>query len=216
MTTRSYLLCGALTLAALVAAAVAYPYLPPEIPTHWNLRGEVDGHAPASMIFLVGPGLMALQMLVFAVLPWLSPKRFEVEAFRGTYLYLMVVLVALSGYLFGVILASALVPGFPAGRAVFGGVAVLFALAGNVMGRVRRNFFIGVRTPWTLASDRVWYATHRVAGKSMVGTALVALFVLISGGPVWAACAALAAGLLVPVVHSLWLYKRLERGGAMD
>jgi uncharacterized membrane protein len=81
---------------------------------------------------------------------------------------------------------------------------------------VRRNFFIGIRTPWTLASERVWYATHRLGARTLVAGALVAFVSVLAGWPLWIAFALLAVGLLFPALYSLLLYKRLEREHALD
>jgi uncharacterized membrane protein len=100
------------------------------------------------------------------------------------------------------------------GRALLGGIGIAIVLLGNVLGKVKRNFWLGVRTPWTLASDRVWYATHRLAGKSMVTGGLVVLAAALAGLPGYVATGALLAAALVPVVFSLVYYKRLERAGS--
>jgi uncharacterized membrane protein len=102
------------------------------------------------------------------------------------------------------LIACAAFPGF---------IGLAFILLGNVLGKVRRNFWLGVRTPWTLASDRVWYATHRVAGKTMVVGGLVTMLAAMMGLPAYVSTGALMAGALVPVVFSLVYYKRLERAG---
>ena len=102
--------------------------------------------------------VLAAEIALFALLPRLSPKRFEVDSFLPTYWYLMLLIVAVSGYFLAVVMWAALTGTGDIGRAILAGVSVLIALTGNVLGKVRRNFYIGVRTPWTLASERVWYA----------------------------------------------------------
>jgi uncharacterized membrane protein len=99
------------------------------------------------------------------------------------------------------------------GRVVLGGVSLFFVLLGNVMGKVRRNFYIGIRTPWTLASERVWVDTHRLAGRTMVASGVVGFLLAIVGGWLVPAFAFLIAGVLFPVLYSLVHYKRLERAG---
>jgi uncharacterized membrane protein len=86
---------------------------------------------------------------------------------------------------------------------------------GNPMGKLRRNFYLGVRTPWTLASERVWNATHRFAAKTFVAGGLVGLVFSIVGLFLWAILATLV-GALAPVVYSLVIYKQLERRGEID
>jgi uncharacterized membrane protein len=86
---------------------------------------------------------------------------------------------------------------------------------GNVLGKVRRNFYIGVRTPWALANERVWNATHRFAAKTFVLGGVIGLALTAIGVKGWLPFAALMAGALVPVVYSLVVYKRLERRGEL-
>ena len=84
---------------------------------------------------------------------------------------------------------------------------LFFALIGNVLGKVRRNFWVGVRTPWTLASDKVWIATHRLAARLMVVAGMIGAL----GVPVALCFGLLMLALFVPVVYSYFLYQRLER-----
>jgi uncharacterized membrane protein len=82
---RNYFLIAALVIAAtFIVTLVFYPDLPDRIPAHWNLRGEVDRYGDKREIFLL-PGAMVFFALLFAALPWLSPRRFEVGSFRSTY-----------------------------------------------------------------------------------------------------------------------------------
>jgi uncharacterized membrane protein len=92
---------------------------------------------------------------------------------------------------------------------------LFFALMGNVLGRIRRNFYMGVRVPWTLASERVWNDTHRLAAWLMVAGGLTGFVMLMAGLPVAAALAVLGVVLVVPVVYSFVHYKQLERRGAL-
>jgi uncharacterized membrane protein len=204
-----------LTAAALVATVLVYPRLPARIPVHWNLHGRADGFGPAWEIFLLGPGCMAGQMLLTWLLPWLSPKNFQVDAFRSTYRQVMLMVFALTAYLSAVMLWSAFGHAIDTGRALSGGLCLLIALLGNVMGKIRRNFFMGVRTPWTLSSERVWNATHRFAGKLCVAGGLIGLVLVIAGLGSFALYAILAAA-LASILHSLVYYKQLERRGELD
>lgn len=202
-----------LTAAAVGASVILYPYLPPQMPTHWNIHGQVDGYGAKSWAAFLGPGFMVFMLVLFRLLPWLSPKRFEVDTFVSTYLYMMVVFLAFFAYIHGLTLWAGLRGPLDISRAIFGGVCLLFALLGNVMGKVRRNFWIGVRTPWTLASERVWDATHRFAAKTFVLGGLAGWVLAWAGAGFWLPFAALLAGALIPVVHSLVYYKRLEHRG---
>jgi uncharacterized membrane protein len=214
-TQKYYLGAGATILAALAGTIVAYPHLPSIVPMHWDAQGNINGWGPKSSLFLFGPGLMLFIVLLFAALPWLSPKRFEVDSFRQTYLYMMIAVVAMLAYFHLLVLASALGMALDMSRAIMGGISLLIALLGNVMGKVRQNFFIGIRTPWTLASERVWNATHRFAAKTLFIGGLLGLLAVIVRAPFWVPLATILVGCLIPAVQSLVLYKQLERRGEL-
>jgi uncharacterized membrane protein len=212
---RYLLLCGAVLLATAAFTLALYSKLPATIPTHWNGAGQANGYGPRGFVFIFTAG-MALTMLLWTVLPWLSPKRFAVDTFDATYWHLCLVIVALLGYLQCVTVWGAWSPSMPMGRALFGGLAVFFGLIGNVMGKVRRNFWIGIRTPWTLASEHVWYSTHRFAAKTMVAGAALSLAGVVAGLPLALCLTVLVAGAVVPAFYSLLVYKRLERKGTRE
>jgi len=89
MTGKYYVVGMLLTAAVLVATVVAYPYLPSSVATHWDMHNQPNGYSPKWALFLTGPGLMAGTMLLMYFLPWLSPKHFELDSFRSTYLQIM-------------------------------------------------------------------------------------------------------------------------------
>ncbi|HUK31717.1 MAG TPA: SdpI family protein [Candidatus Acidoferrum sp.] len=211
---RNYFLVGFVILAAmLVATAIVYPRAPQLVPTHWNIQGVVDGYSNKWTLFVTTPaGILAI-MGLFAALPWLSPKRFEVDTFRSTYLYIMIVIVGMMAYFHALLLWAAIKGPMDMNRSITAGVCLLLALLGNVLGKVRRNFYIGIRTPWTLANETVWNATHRLGGKMFFVCGVIGFVLALFRAPFWSVMAILAAGALVPVVYSLVLYKQLERRG---
>jgi uncharacterized membrane protein len=215
MTGKYFLVGILLTVALSVAIVAAYPHLPNSIPTHWNIHNQPNGHSPKWMLFVLGPGLMLGIMLVMYFLPWLSPKNFEVGSFRSTYLQIMLILVSGFAYFDAVILWAALGSPLNVSRATVGGVCLLFASLGNLLGKVRRNFYLGVRTPWSLANERVWNATHRVAAKTFVVGGLLGFAVTLAGRGLLLVTFALAASALIPVVYSLTYYKQLQRRGEL-
>src|SRR5208282_3948389 len=181
-----WIIAGLLTLAAWALAAWLYPSLPQRVPTHWNIEGKVDGWGDKSWATFLMPGMMIAFLIVFAFLPALSPKHFEVDSFRSTYLYIMVLITAMFAYFHGLTLYTIWkntqhAGAFDLTRPMIAGMFLFFALLGNVMGKIRKNFYIGVRVPWTLASDRVWNDTHRLAAWVMVASGLVGFVLTVSG-----------------------------------
>jgi immunity protein, SdpI family len=215
MSRKYYLVGMLLTVVVFVATAVVYPHLPSSVATHWNLHNQPNGYSPKWALFLIGPGFMAAMMLLMYFLPWLSPKNFEVDTFRSTYLQIMLMLVGMVAYFYAVILWAAASHPLDVGRAIVGGICLIFTLLGNLMGKVRRNFYIGIRTPWALANERVWNATHRLAAKTIVASGLLGLALTAAGLDSWPVFVVLLAGWFVPVVYSLVFYKQLERRGEL-
>jgi uncharacterized membrane protein len=213
---KYYLGSAAVIAATLVGTLVAYPSLPSIVPIHWDAQGHVNGWGPKWSLFAYGPGLMTCIVLMFSALPWLSPKKFEVDSFRATSLYIMIVIVAMLAYGQILILVTALGVVLDVSRALEGGVCLLIALLGNVMGKVRRNFYVGIRTPWTIANEQVWNATHRLAAKTFFAGGLLGLIAVILHAPFWLPMVAILVAALVPVIYSLLFYKQLERRGALN
>lgn len=217
MNTRTYyFIAGTLIAVVLLATAVAYPHMPGLVPMHWNAHGDVDSWGAKWTLFTFDPGVMAGLMVLFSVLPWLSPKRFEIDSFRTTYLYMMVVILAMLAYVHGVVLAAGLSWRIDVSRAVEGGVCLLIALLGNVMGKVRRNFYIGIRTPWTIANERVWNKTHRLAARTSFVAGLLGLLEVLLRAPFWLPIATVLAGPFIPAIYSLIYYKQLEHHGQLN
>lgn len=213
---KTYLTLSILVaLAAFGFAAWLYPELPARIPIHWNGAGQADGWGPRTAVFWPSI-LIAVTIALWCVLPQLSPKRFSVESFDSTWWYACLALTALFAYVQCMHAWAAYTGAIAIERALTVGLALFFALTGNVMGKVRRNFWLGIRTPWTLASERVWYATHRLAGRAMVAGAALALALLWARAPVGAAVAVLLGSVIVPALWSLVYYKRLERSGTLE
>jgi hypothetical protein len=107
-------------------------------------------------------------------------RRYDISGFEPTYYYVCMVVVLLA-YVYALVLLEVVHGGVQMQRAIPAGVLALLVLIGNPMGKVRRNFFIGIRTPWTLASESVWYATHRLAARLMVASGLLGLLALSLG-----------------------------------
>jgi uncharacterized membrane protein len=217
-----------LTAGAFAASAYVYFFqynsLPDQIAVHWNIQGEPDRIVPKSdawMNFWLCPLVMVLIVVLTVALPWISPKQFDVDRFRPTWEYGMALVVGLLAFINVALLLGSWGQKLPLG---VGAMMLFFALLGNVMGRVKRNFWMGVRTPWTLASEAVWNQTHRVAGWLWVAGGLIGCVSVLAlpwvvsvsdptvmiGAFVWILIIA-----LYPVAYSLVLYKRLERQGRL-
>ncbi len=215
MTRLYWVLSIVLVVGAFVASAVLYPGLPAHIPTHWDIHGQVDGYGEKTWAVFLMPGVMVGSLGLIALLPWLSPKQFEVDSFRETYLFIMLLVMGLLTYIHALMLLAAKSHGLDVGRALVGGIFLFLALVGNVLGKVRRNFYVGYRLPWTLASDRVWNDTHRLAAWLIVACGLIGCALVVLGAPIAATVVLVIIVAVVPAVYSLIHYKRLQRRGEL-
>jgi uncharacterized membrane protein len=222
--TRIYvILCIVLTVATLSASLILFPQMPEKIPTHWNIQGEIDGYGQKGWAAFLMPTVMAGLLLLFWAIPYLSPKHFEVDSFRSTYWFIILVVTVMMAFIHGLTLWAALADQHKPvdiTRLMLAGLLIMIALIGNVMGKVRRNFFVGIRTPWTIANERVWNDTHRLAGRLFVGGGILGLLAVFLPIPVPAVTIAvivvIVASSVTPAIYSLILYKRLEKNGELD
>lgn len=199
-----------LTLIAFAVAAVMEPGLPDPMPSHWNVHGQVDGWMPKPWGAFIFPLVMTALWLIFLALPRISPHGFEMAPFARAWGYLRL---AILGFVFlvGLLAFQAAKTREPlSSRLLLAALGVLFAVIGNFLGKVTRNFFVGIRTPWTLASEEVWYRTHRLAGKLFVAAGFLVAATSLPGLGIWPIFPSVGLATIVPVVYSFLIYKKLE------
>lgn len=211
MKNRQAILCMLLVVAAFAGTAWMLPQLPPHVAVHWDMHGNVDRMGDRIELFLI-PVLMAGLLALWHWLPILSPRRYGIERFGPVWWFACVAIQALQVYVQVLLLGVASGAHVDLRRALPAGLALLFVVLGNVMGKVKPNFWLGIRTPWTLASERVWYATHRLAAKSMTFAGVAGLVLVACNLPM-AVTGVLAAGVLWPAVWSCIYSRRLDQAG---
>ena len=198
----------------LLGAYVAwlYPDLPDPMPTHWNAAGQVDDYTAKAIGAPLIAAIPIFSFIIFKLIPVISPRGFRTESFRDTLNILMTATVVF-GCVIGVgVMRAAQDASVDISSFVFVAVGLLLMVMGNFLGKVRKNFFLGIRTPWTLASDEVWAKTHRLGGWCFV---VAGIFMAIMGvitppsGMPWV-IGIIVAIALIPVVYSYIAYRRIE------
>lgn len=198
----------ALIAGSFLFSAAVYLWLPDQIPSHWNIAGEVD----STMSKTWGAFMMPLIMLglygVFRVIPALSPKGYGIEAANSGFVGIRVAVFALFALLNVLILLAALGVPIAMGSAVSMAVGGLLAVLGWFLDRLPRNFYVGIRTPWTIVDEDNWTRTHRLGKWLFMAAGLVMVVGGIMGANAFViVTAALAAGLL-PMVYSYLIYRQ--------
>lgn len=150
--------------AMFAAAAWSWSRVPDQIPTHWNLRGEIDGYGSKPVGLLLLPSIVAGTYLLMLLVPLVDPGRANYRNFAKAYNAFRIVLVLFLGVVYVVGLLAAFGQHVDMTMVMFLALSALFLVIGNFMGKIRPNWFVGVRTPWTLSSKLSWDKTHRLAG----------------------------------------------------
>ena len=201
-----------LVIAALAVAISiwAYPRLPPTVATHWNLRGTPDGFSSRGLAVAIMPLLIVGMTGLFNVLPKIDPRRENYARFLTSYWLIANAVIVFMLVAHAMIIASGLGFSVRVDRLMPVGIGLLFVFLGNYLTRVEPNWFVGIRTPWTLSSDTVWRKTHRTGGWLMViGGVVLAIGAFLPHGaflPLLVVTILLVA--LIPIVQSYVLWKR--------
>jgi len=197
-------------LAAAAATAAVYPRLPEQMIIHWDAAGRPDDWAHKSFAAWMPIGTAAALALLMRFLPALDPRGENYRRFSGAFdLIRLATVLFMVGVHVLVILAGLGVP-VAMDRIMPVAVGLLLVLLGNVMGQVRHNYFVGIRTPWTLADEEVWRRTHRMGGRLFVLGGLAIAAGGLVGGPwlVAAILTSLTVAGLGPVVYSYWIWRQ--------
>lgn len=153
-----------LALLPLAVFLILYARLPETVPIHWNAAGEIDGYGSkltAGVLFLITPALA----LMFQFLPKIDPKKQNYEKFSKYYDYFAIFMMVFMGIVNLITLSEAFKPGKLSVDTVISVlVSVMFIFFGNAMGKIKHNYFVGIKTPWTIADPDVWNKTHRIGG----------------------------------------------------
>jgi uncharacterized membrane protein len=186
----------------------AWPYLPEMVPSHWNIYGVPDNFWPRIFSVFFAPGIYLLMWSLFSVLPKIDPRKEKYSQFEDSWNILQLVFLVFFVYLQGIVFSYVFIPGLNFNRLMLVGLGVLFVLIGNYMGKIKQNYFIGVKTPWALNDVDNWNKTQRLGGWMFVISGLV--FVL-EGFLQWQLLAMLI-GLIVlivfvPFAYSYYLFR---------
>lgn len=201
-------------LLVLIAAAAfsfwAYPQLPAEVATHFDIQGDPDGWSSRLVAVVLMPAIALLLLGGFVLMPKIDPRRANYALFSPTYWAVANAALLLLLGMHVVVLGKAMGWNINMSRVVSIGIGGVFIVIGNLMSRVRPNWFMGIRTPWTLSSDTVWRKTHRFAGVAFLvaGLCFLASAFLNSAWTFYAAFGAAMAAALSSVVYSYIAWKR--------
>lgn len=198
--------------AALIAGALFWNQLPDPMPSHWNAAGEIDGYMPKFWGIWLMP-LMTLGItLLLALVPSIDPLKANIEKFRGFYNFFIIGFVIYMIYIYALTLAAALGIKFNMSYMMLPAMGLLFVALSFLIKNAKRNFFIGIRTPWTLSNDDVWDKTHALGAQSFrIGGLIAMISILFGERGFWLFMIAILLATFVPVVYSYILWRKLQK-----
>ncbi|KPU43148.1 immunity protein SdpI [Oxobacter pfennigii] len=203
-----------LILAGFCMSIYFYPALPDRVPSHWNIHGEIDGYMNRFWGAFLMPLMNAGFYFFFIFLPYLDPRKNNYNYFSSAYRAIRYMLHIFFVGIQIVTLMAAL--GYPIKIQVIvpAGVSLLFILLGNVMGKVKHNYFVGIRTPWTLSNEEVWRKTHRLAGPLWVAGGILCLILSFLNSRITSMLFFLVIVIIaaVPTVYSYILFRNDMNG----
>lgn len=181
-----------------------------KIPVHWGVDGQPDRYGSKMEGLLLTPSICIGLTVLFWGIPYIEPRKFHLESSLKAYKIIAYAILAFMAAVHVATVLSSLGKPIKINVVVPMGVGLLFILIGNYMGKIRSNFFCGIRTPWTLSSELSWNKTHRLGGKlfcllglciflsPFIGEVAVTVWIILSG----------AVGMLVTLfLYSFWVWK---------
>lgn len=205
-------------IAPLILVAVMYDRLPDQIPTNWGFNGEVSYGGKTTLWWL--SGISPVLAVMFMLLPNIDPRKKNYDKFRGYYdgfaLFMMIFMLGLVA----LIISESLNPGmFSVKFVIVAACGLLFVFIGNMMPKVKSNFFVGVKTPWALSNTEVWNKTHRLAGYLFFfgGLLTIVIAFFLQEYALFIALIVIAVVIvIVPAVMSYVWFRKFKNGHTSD
>lgn len=202
----------ALILLAFCLAFYFYPHLPDPMASHWNAAGEVNGYMSKFWGLYLMPFIAVLIYGMFWAIPKIDPLKKNIKKFQSFYDWFIFLIIAFLLYIYLLILAANLGYSFNMTRLMLPALGGLFFWMGYFLEHAKRNWFIGIRTPWTLSSDAVWEKTHMLGGQLFrVAGALIVLSVFVPDYAIAILLFSIGWAAVYPIVYSYFEYRKQHR-----
>jgi uncharacterized membrane protein len=204
----------ALVAVSFLLGAYVYPQMPEKVASHWDERGEVNGYMPRFWGVFFVPILSVVLLAIFLIIPAIDPLKANIQEFREYFDKFILLFFAFLLYVYILTLAWNLGFTFNMLALMAPAFGMLFYYLGVLVGHAKKNWSIGIRTPWTMSSEGVWEKTHKLGGKLFKLAGAIAIFgAVFQDYAIWL--------VLVPVLGVsayLFVYSYLEfkKGGKLE
>ncbi len=162
---KSELIIFIMILLSFAVGIYLYPQMPGRIASHWNIQGQVDDYMPKFWGLFLMPFVSVGLFLLFVLIPRIDPLKENIEKFRKYFDSFIVLIILFLFYIYTLTILWSFNVKFNMNQVLPPAFGILFFYCGVLIEKAKRNWFIGIRTPWTLSSDNVWDKTHQLGGK---------------------------------------------------
>jgi uncharacterized membrane protein len=172
---KSELIIAGIVLLSFAIGIYFFPQMPEKIASHWNAQGQVDGYMSKFWGLFLMPVISVGMLLLFMIIPGIDPLKSNIQQFRKYYDGFVILVIAFLFYIYLLTIFWNIGFRFNIITLLSPAFAILFYYSGILIENAKRNWFIGIRTPWTLSNERVWDKTHRIGGKLFKIAGIIAL-----------------------------------------
>lgn len=187
--------------------------LPDQVPTHFNMQGEADDWGPKWVNAIMFPAIGLGTYLLLVFLPIIDPKK-RIESRQKPIAAIRIITSMFMVFMYVFIMAESLGTDLNFSIYIQVGIGMLFLVLGNYMYSIKQNYFIGVRTPWTLENEEVWKRTHRLTAKVWTIGALIMIIApltISNSMAYWSIFSVVVTILvLVPIIYSYVIFQQLD------
>ena len=185
-----------------------YSFLPAYMPMHWNIYGQIDNYMKKDIVVSLIPLLTGGMFILFKIIPQLDPKRNKYKLFKKEWEIIQTTLIGYMAYLHFVILFVNIHPEISFVPLIFFGSGILFIIIGKYLSKVKQNYFVGIKIPWTLSSTDNWDKTHKFGGKCFMVSGTI---ILIEAFFFWNApviiFSSIFLSVFLPIIYSYLTFK---------
>lgn len=202
-----------LVIISFTASFYFYSHFPARVPIHWDFNGKINGYGSAKFAAFFVPFLIFGLYALFLAIPFLDPKKDRYQEFQKPYHGIKNFLILFMTVIYFITSYNALGHTLPIGTIIPSMVGLLFVVIGYYMGKLKLNWMIGVRNPWTLSSEDVWNKTNKLTGKVFIIAGL--LFILESFIPNYFKLSLfifiISMIIIVPNLYSFIIFKKTQK-----
>ena len=213
-TKTTSILVIALVAIAVIAGVILWNKLPDQMASHWNVNDQADDYIPKFWGVFLMPIISLGMLALFLVIPNIDPLKANIAEFRNIFNLFILLIVVFMLYVHGLTLAWNMGnQSFKMSAAMLPFLGVLFIFIGYMLRQAKRNFFIGIRTPWTLSSDTVWNKTHQLGSVLFMVSGAFAFIGSFLGGMLafWLLFVPLMCSVVFLILYSYILYRNETR-----